>query len=116
MMSEEYLGEAIYPFEPQEMLKEKKDKKVVFILDRPMDPEGDAYTSIPVKPMNENFKYAVVCRHKTFFTNSKARWKKHYRAASKRKLPGTWFEKEKSYGQYTGYFVWKKMRLSSHAL
>jgi hypothetical protein len=86
------------------------------ILDLPMDPEGDAYTSLHFKPLNLNFRFAIVCREKTFFTNNKKRWKKHYRAASKRKLSGTWFEQEKSYGQYTGYFIWKKMRLSEGAL
>lgn len=59
--------------------------------DAPLDPEGDAYGDFVG---DDRFSYAVVCRHRAFYTNSKRRFKKHYRLARRRSLPGTWFKKD----------------------
>lgn len=76
-------------------------------LDSPLDPSGDAYTEMRVAA---NFRFAVICRHRTLFTNSPRRFKRHYRAASRRGLAGTWFKRQ------NGIFVWWRIRLSEQAL
>lgn len=75
------------------------------VLDLPLDPTGCAYSSL-YQADRMNFRFAIICHGRTFFTNSKRRWKRHYRAATKRNLPGTWLINR------DGYFVWWKIRLS----
>lgn len=75
--------------------------------DAPLDPDGDAYTSLSSE--NE-FQYAIVCRHRVLYTNSRKRFKRHYRIARKRGLAGTWFKKE------YGVFRWWRIRLSAGVL
>ena len=78
-------------------------------LDLPLDPEGDSYTQLMCAEVGR-FRYAVACRHRIFFTNSKRRWKRHYQAAKRRGLPGTWFVND---GER---FNWSRIRLSDAAL
>lgn len=61
------------------------------VLDLPLDPDGDAYTSFVG---DDRFRYAAIVSHKTFYTNSKKRFKRHYRLCRRRWLPGTWFKKD----------------------
>lgn len=75
-------------------------------LDTPLDP-GNAYVSTDG---GGRFNYAVICRGRKLFTNSKARFKRHYRAARRRGLSGTWFKRR------DGELVWWRIRLSDHAL
>lgn len=76
--------------------------------DLPLDPEGDAYTAFLG---DDRFRYAIICRGRKHYTNSKKRFKAHYRRASRRGLPGTWFKKDDF-----GMFRWWKIVLSEHAL
>jgi hypothetical protein len=59
--------------------------------DEPMDPKGDAYTAFVG---DDRFRYAMIVRHKIFYTNSKKRFKRHYRLCRRRWTPGTWFKKD----------------------
>lgn len=59
--------------------------------DAPLDPEGDAYTAFVG---DDRFRYAIICRHRVLYTNSKRRFKTHYRRARRRWIPGTWFKKD----------------------
>jgi hypothetical protein len=76
-------------------------------LDDPLDPKGDAYTSFIG---DERFRYAVICQHKTLYTNSRKRFKRHYRIAKRRGLSGTWFKKN------SGVFQFWRIRLSAGVL
>ncbi len=80
-------------------------------LDGRLDPYGDAYLSLSGDGV---FKYAVICRHRVHYTNCKKRWKKHYRAACKRNLPGTWLHWTD--GSLGPSYTWWRIRLSDNVL
>jgi hypothetical protein len=75
-------------------------------LDGPIDP-GNAFIALGGY---SKFKFAIICRHRLLFTNSRTRFKRHYRLACRRGLPGTWFKYD------SGHFRWWRIRLSKNAL
>src|SRR5580658_4705456 len=81
-------------------------------LDSPMDPKGYAYVELQG---NGRFTYAVICDGRKHFTNNKARWKKHYKAAKKRGLAGTWFVWDSHPIFGLPYYRWCKILLSVNA-
>jgi hypothetical protein len=79
-------------------------------LDKPLDPKGNAYTSLKG---DGQFLYAIICDGKIHHTNSKKRWKRHYRAASKRHLSGTWFYWTQDVWGGPDYYTWWRIRLTN---
>lgn len=58
----------------------------------------------------EQFKYCILLEDRIYFTNSKRRFKEHYRCSKKRKINGTWMKRRIGYnGRY--YYSWWRIRM-----
>ena len=75
-------------------------------LDDPVDPQGCAVTELC---SDKPFKYCCMTVQRTFYTNSRRRWRRHYRLCKRRNRPGTWLQKDD-----TGVYAWSRMILSEN--
>ncbi len=78
-------------------------------LDSPIDPQGDAYAAVVAPRVCQ---YLIICRHRVLHTNSRRRFKRHYKIARRRWLPGTWLR----WNEHDRLYRWWRIILSPDAL